>query len=133
MNIKAYMKKVGARAKEASAKISTATSDQKNIFLEKLAETLINHTDDIIEINKKDVGNAIKKNADDAFIDRLTFNFASIKLMADGLIKVSKLNDLIGQISNKKRMPSGIEVAQMRVKQKTTIELRQSLGLAYDT
>jgi len=115
MNIKAYMKKVGARAKEASAKISTATSDQKNIFLEKLAETLINHTDDIIEINKKDVGNAIKKNADDAFIDRLTFNFASIKLMADGLIKVSKLNDLIGQISNKKRMPSGIEVAQMRV------------------
>jgi len=115
MNIKAYIKKVGSRAKEASAKIATATSDQKNIFLVKLAEILINHTDDIIEINKKDVGNAIKKNADDAFIDRLTFNFASIKLMADGLIKVSKLNDLIGQISNKKRMPSGIEVAQMRV------------------
>ena len=115
MNIKEYMRNVGASAKKASAKIAAATSDQKNIFLEKLAEILIDHTDDIIEINKKDVGNAIKTNADDAFIDRLTFNFARIKLMADGLIKVSKLNDLIGQISNKKRMPSGIEVAQMRV------------------
>ena len=30
-------------------------------------------------------------------------------------MKVAKLNDLIGQTTNKKRMPSGIEVAQMRV------------------
>jgi glutamate-5-semialdehyde dehydrogenase len=109
------MEEIGASAKQASAKIATATSDQKNIFLEKLAEILINHTDDIISINKKDVDNAITINADDAFIDRLTFSHANINLMADGLMKVAKLNDLIGQTSNKKRMPSGIEVAQMRV------------------
>jgi len=109
------MKNVGASAKEASAKIATATSYQKNIFLEKLAEILINHTDDIIKINKKDVANAIKTNADDAFIDRLTLNYENIKSMADGLIKISKLTDLIGQISKKKKMPSGIEIAQMRV------------------
>ncbi|MDC0423545.1 glutamate-5-semialdehyde dehydrogenase [Methylophilaceae bacterium] len=115
MDIKSYMEEIGASAKQASAKIATATSDQKNIFLEKLAEILINHTDDIISINKKDVDNAITINADDAFIDRLTFSHANINLMADGLMKVAKLNDLIGQTSNKKRMPSGIEVAQMRV------------------
>ena len=109
------MEEIGASAKQASAIIATATSDQKNIFLEKLAEILINHTDDIISINKKDVDNAITINADDAFIDRLTFSHANINLMADGLMKVAKLNDLIGQTSNKKRMPSGIEVAQMRV------------------
>ncbi len=115
MDIKEYIKNIGASAKEASTKIAAATSDQKNNFLEKLAEILINNTEDIIKINKKDVGNVIKENADDAFIDRLTLNYTNIKSMADGLIKVSKLNDLIGQISNKKRMPSGIEVAQMRV------------------
>ena len=115
MDIKKYMEKVGASAKQASAKIATANSNQKNNFLEKLAKILINHTDDIISINKKDVDNAIKINADDAFIDRLTFSNANINSMADGLIKVAKLNDLIGQTSNKKRMPSGIEVAQMRV------------------
>ena len=115
MNIKEYMRNVGVSAKKASAKIAAATSDQKNIFLEKLAEILIDHNDDIIEINKKDVGNAIKTNADDAFIDRLTLGYANIKSMADGLIKISKLTDLIGQISKKKKMPSGIEIAQMRV------------------
>jgi len=115
MDIKTYMLKVGASAKEASAKIAVATSDQKNIFLEKLAEIIIIHADDIIKINKKDVGKVITADADDAFIDRLTFTHANINLMADGLMKVAKLNDLIGQTTNKKRMPSGIEVAQMRV------------------
>jgi len=115
MNIKTYMLKVGASAKEASAKIAAATSDQKNIFIEKLADLIIIHSDDIIKINKKDLDNAIKINADDAFIDRLKFNHTNIKSMADGLIKVAKLDDLIGQTSNKKKMSSGIEVAQMRV------------------
>ncbi len=115
MNIKTYMLKVGSSAKEASVKIATATSEQKNIFLEKLAEIILINADDIIKINKKDIDNAIAINANDAFIDRLTFNHLSIKSMADGLIKVVKLNDLIGQTSNKKMMPSGIEVAQMRV------------------
>ena len=115
MDIKKYMEKVGSSAKEASAKMAAATSDQKNIFLERLAEILINHTDDIININKKDVNEAITANADVAFIDRLKFTYSNINLMADGLMKVAKLNDLIGQTTNKKRMPSGIEVAQMRV------------------
>ena len=115
MDIKKYMEKVGSSAKEASAKMAAATSDQKNIFLERLAEILINHTDDIININKKHVNEAITANADVAFIDRLKFTYSNINLMADGLMKVAKLNDLIGQTTNKKRMPSGIEVAQMRV------------------
>jgi glutamate-5-semialdehyde dehydrogenase len=115
MDIKTYMQNVGASAKVASVKIATATSDQKNIFLEKLAEILKNHSDEIIKINKKDIDNAITKNANDAFIDRLTFNHTNIKLMIDGLLKVSKLKDIIGETSNKKKMPSGIEVAQMRV------------------
>ena len=97
MNIKTYMLKVGSSAKEASVKIATATSEQKNIFLEKLAEIILINADDIIKINKKDIDNAIAINANDAFIDRLTFNHLSIKSMADGLIKVVKLNDLIGQ------------------------------------
>ena len=115
MNIKTYMEKLGAHAKQTAPIIASATSEQKNTFLEKLAEIIINHTDDIIKINKKDVDNAISKNSDNAFIDRLTFNHKNIKSMSDGLIKVAKLTDLIGQMSNKKSMPSGIEVAQMRV------------------
>ena len=53
------MLKVGSSAKEASVKIATATSEQKNIFLEKLAEIILINADDIIKINKKDIDNAI--------------------------------------------------------------------------
>ncbi|MDG2253254.1 MAG: glutamate-5-semialdehyde dehydrogenase [Methylophilaceae bacterium] len=115
MDIKKYMRKVGFTAKEASAKIATATSEQKNIFLENLAERIINHTNNIIKTNKEDIRIATKNNSDNAFIDRLTFNESNIKLMADGLLKVAKLNDPIGETLNKRKMPSGIEVAQMRV------------------
>ena len=115
MNIKNYIHEVGVTAKKASSKIAIATSEQKNIFLKNLAKIIINHADDIIKTNKKDVKIATLKNSDNAFIDRLTFNDTNIKLMADGLLKVAKLNDPIGQISNKRKMPSGIEVAQMRV------------------
>lgn len=109
------MRKVGFTAKEASAKIATATSEQKNIFLENLAERIINHTNNIIKTNKEDIRIATKNNSDNAFIDRLTFNESNIKLMADGLLKVAKLDDPIGETLNKRKMPSGIEVAQMRV------------------
>jgi glutamate-5-semialdehyde dehydrogenase len=115
MDIKKYMRKVGFTAKEASAKIATATSEQKNIFLENLAERIINHTNNIIKTNKEDIRIATKNNSDNAFIDRLTFNESNIKLMADGLLKVAKLDDPIGETLNKRKMPSGIEVAQMRV------------------
>jgi glutamate-5-semialdehyde dehydrogenase len=115
MNINNYIHEVGVTAKKASSKIAIATSEQKNIFLENLAKIIMNHSDDIIKTNKKDVKIATLKNSDNAFIDRLTFNDTNIKLMADGLLKVAKLNDPIGQISNKRKMPSGIEVAQMRV------------------
>ena len=115
MDIKNYIHEIGVTAKKASSKIAIATSEQKNIFLENLAKIIMNHADDIIKTNKKDVKIATLKNSDNAFIDRLTFNDTNIKLMADGLLKVAKLNDPIGQISNKRKMPSGIEVAQMRV------------------
>ena len=74
MNIKNYIHEVGVTAKKASSKIAIATSEQKNIFLENLAKIIMNHSDDIIKTNKKDVKIATLKNSDNAFIDRLTFN-----------------------------------------------------------
>ena len=75
------MRNVGVSAKKASAKIAAATSDQKNIFLEKLAEILIDHNDDIIEINKKDVDY-------DIFIEEITnLNFLTFENETYKIIK----------------------------------------------
>jgi len=115
MNIKKYMIDMGHAAKKASFKTASATTTQKNKFLNNLGNRILVNVDKIIASNKKDLIQALKDQKDEAFIDRLTLNKKNIIAMADGLFQIEKLNDPIGQISNERTMPSGIKVSQMRV------------------
>ena len=115
MNIKNYMLKIGEQAKKSSFLTASATSVQKNNFLNNLGQRILKNTSKIIDINKKDLNKAAEDNFDDAFIDRLTLNKKNITAMADGLFQIEKLKDPIGQMSNERIMPSGIKVSQMRV------------------
>ena len=115
MDIKKYMLSIGQQAKTASFKIASATTIQKNNFLNNLGERILLNEDKIIASNKKDLLQASKDQKDEAFIDRLALNKKSIVAMADGLFQLEKLDDPIGQINNQKTMKSGIKVSQMRV------------------
>ena len=115
MDIKNYMLKIGTEAKKASFVIASASSLQKNKFLNNLGHRILKNEVKIINANKKDLIQAVKDKHDNAFIDRLTLNEKNIKAMADGLFQIEKLNDPIGEIINTRTMPSGIKVSQMRV------------------
>ena len=115
MDINNYMLKTGEQAKKSSFLTASASSVQKNNFLNNLGQRILKNVSKIISINKKDLDQAAKDNFDDAFIDRLTLNQKNITAMADGLFQIEKLKDPIGQISNERIMPSGIKVSQMRV------------------
>jgi glutamate-5-semialdehyde dehydrogenase len=115
MNIKNYMLKIGTEAKKASFVTASASSLQKNKFLNNLGHRILKNEVKIINANKKDLIQAVKDKHDNAFIDRLTLNEKNIKAMADGLFQIEKLNDPIGEIINTRTMPSGIKVSQMRV------------------
>jgi len=115
MDIKNYMLKIGTEAKKASFVTASASSLQKNKFLNNLGHRILKNEVKIINTNKKDLIQAVKDKHDNAFIDRLTLNEKNIKAMADGLFQIEKLNDPIGEIINTRTMPSGIKVSQMRV------------------
>ena len=115
MDIKNYMLKIGTEAKKASFVTASASSLQKNKFLNNLGHRILKNEVKIINVNKKDLIQAVKDKHDNAFIDRLTLNEKNIKAMADGLFQIEKLNDPIGEIINTRTMPSGIKVSQMRV------------------
>ena len=115
MDIKNYMLKIGTEAKKASFVTASASSLQKNKFLNNLGHRILKNEVKIINTNKKDLIQAVKDKHDNAFIDRLTLNGKNIKAMADGLFQIEKLNDPIGEIINTRTMPSGIKVSQMRV------------------
>lgn len=109
------MLKIGTEAKKASFVTASASSLQKNKFLNNLGHRILKNEVKIINANKKDLIQAVKDKHDNAFIDRLTLNEKNIKAMADGLFQIEKLNDPIGEIINTRTMPSGIKVSQMRV------------------
>ena len=115
MDIKNYILNIGQEAKKASFRTASATTIQKNKFLNNLANRILVNEDKIIASNKKDLIQALKDQKDEAFIDRLTLNKKNIISMADGLFQIEKLDDPIGQISNERIMQSGIKVSQMRV------------------
>ena len=113
------MRDIGVRAKASARILAHATTAQKNAALLAIADAIIAATPQILAANACDTARAaIQATAsghDQAFIDRLTLTEKSIGAMADGMREVVALADPIGEMSELKFRPSGIQVGKMRV------------------
>jgi len=114
-NIKAYMQQVGQQARVASRLMAQADTNAKNRALEAIAQALINSSAALLAANAKDVSTARSSGLDAASLDRLTLTDKTILSMAEGLRQIAQLPDLIGEITDMKFRPSGIQVGKMRV------------------
>ena len=65
--------------------------------------------------NQQDLATARANGLAPALLDRLTLSDQAIRTMAEGLEQIVALSDPIGEISNMKYRPTGIQVGQMRV------------------
>lgn len=115
LSIEHYMHQLGEQAKQAARDMSMATTKQKNNALEFLAELLLQEQNSLMSANQLDLQAGQERGLDSAMLDRLELTPARIQSMADGLKQIAALADPIGEISNRVKRPSGIEVAQMRV------------------
>ncbi|WP_118182195.1 glutamate-5-semialdehyde dehydrogenase [Paraburkholderia phosphatilytica] len=115
MDIDQYMTDLGRRARKASRAMASATTAAKNAALEAIANAIERDSALLKEANARDLARARDKGHDAAFIDRLTLSDKALKTMVEGLRQVMSLADPIGEISNLKYRPSGIQVGQMRV------------------
>jgi glutamate-5-semialdehyde dehydrogenase len=114
-NIKEYMQQVGKQARAASRKMAMADTNAKNRALEAIADAIVASGTSLIAENAKDVAAAKASGLDAASIDRLTLTDKTIKGMAEGLRQIAALPDPIGEISDMKYRPTGIQVGKMRV------------------
>jgi glutamate-5-semialdehyde dehydrogenase len=115
VDLRAYMRELGAAARAAARELARADTETKNRALRAMAAEIRAHAAGLLEANSADVTQAKKDGRDAAFVDRLTLTPASIEQMAEGLEQVAALADPVGTISDRVRRPSGIEVARMRV------------------
>jgi glutamate-5-semialdehyde dehydrogenase len=115
IDIKTYMQSVGREARAASRLVAKAETAAKNRSLEQMAAAIKRDEQVLLAANAMDVESATKRNLDSAMIDRLTLTARSIAGMAEGLLQIAALADPVGEISDLKYRPSGIQVGRMRV------------------
>jgi glutamate-5-semialdehyde dehydrogenase len=115
MDIKHYMADVGQRARQASRAMAKADTGAKNHALTLIAAAIRRNADLLREANRKDLDAAKANGLAEAMLDRLTLSDKAIATMAEGLEQIVALPDPIGEISNMKYRPTGIQVGQMRV------------------
>ncbi|MCX7218635.1 MAG: gamma-glutamyl-phosphate reductase, partial [Burkholderiales bacterium] len=115
LDIKHYMNELGMRARKASIAMAKADSATKNLALQLIAAAIRREAAVLRAANELDLAAAKAGGMDAAMLDRLTLSEQGIAKMAEGLEQIVSLADPIGEISNMKYRPSGIQVGQMRV------------------
>ncbi|MFL9880966.1 glutamate-5-semialdehyde dehydrogenase [Herbaspirillum rhizosphaerae] len=115
LNIEQYMTDIGQRARKASRAMAKADSAAKNRALMLIAAAIRRDADTLRAANQQDLAAARANGLSDAMLDRLTLSDKAIATMAEGLEQIVALPDPIGEISNMKYRPTGIQVGQMRV------------------
>jgi glutamate-5-semialdehyde dehydrogenase len=109
------MEKLGAAARAASRQMAKASTAAKNAALLAMAADIRARQDELLAANAADVAEAHAAGLEPAMLDRLTISAKSIEAMAQGLEQVAALPDPIGEISDMKYRPTGIQVGKMRV------------------
>jgi glutamate-5-semialdehyde dehydrogenase len=115
MNITEYMHQVGRQARAASRAMAKADSATRNRALLLIADAIVRDAPLLRAANQQDLDAATAAGLAPAMVDRLTLSDAAIGTMVEGLRQIVALADPIGEISNMKFRPSGIQVGQMRV------------------
>jgi glutamate-5-semialdehyde dehydrogenase len=114
-DIKQYMTAVGERARQAARAMSRAETDPKNRALHAIADTIDRDRAALETANRQDLDAGAKAGLDAALLDRLALNPERIAAMAQGLREIAALPDPVGEITDLKYRPSGIQVGRMRV------------------
>ncbi len=114
-DIKHYMQQLGTEARAASRAMARADTDTKNKALRAIATAIRRERDTLLAANAADLQAARNNGLEPAMLDRLILSEKSIATMAEGLEQIASLPDPIGEMSDFKYRPSGIQIGKMRV------------------
>ena len=115
LDIATYMQTLGRQARAASRAMAKASTAAKNAALLAMAADIRARSTELLAANAADVAEAKASGLEPAMLDRLTITAKSVEAMAQGLEQVAALPDPIGEISDMKYRPTGIQVGKMRV------------------
>ena len=94
--------------------INTASTEEKNLALEKMAQALVAASPVILEANSLDM-EAARGMISEVMLDRLFLDQERIEGMADGIRQLIALEDPIGEVLEENQLENGLLIVKKRV------------------
>ena len=114
-DLQATVAHMGAAARAASPRMAAASTAAKNAALTALARLLRSETAALQAANARDISSALAAGLAAPLVDRLKLTPAIVETVAQGCEQIAALPDPIGEITDLRSRPSGIQVGRMRV------------------
>ncbi len=115
MDLQRQILDFGKRARGASRTLARLKVEGKSAILLSMADEVLGRRAEILAANQKDLQCAKAGRLAGAMLERLTLNPARLDAMADGIRRVAKLPDPVGQILREWTQPNGIRISKVRV------------------
>ncbi len=109
------LKEQARSAKDASRVLYTASSEQRDLALLYVAELIRSGTEQILDANRSDMKVAEDRGLPKAQLDRLRLTDSRVAQMADGVLSVAALPDVVGRVRDGWVRPNGLRVSRVSV------------------
>ena len=109
------VRELAERARAAAFCLATASTEQKNRALERIAYLLVESGADILQANARDLAEGEKNGLSAALLDRLKIDDKRLAGIADGVREVAALPDPVGEVIESFTRPNGLRIERRRV------------------
>ena len=101
--------------KASSQSLANAAPAKRTRALENIAKLLLERTDEIIAANQLDLDRGAKAEMTKSTMDRIRLDAKRISAIADSVLKVSALPDVLGSVIRGMTLPNALQITQVRV------------------
>jgi glutamate-5-semialdehyde dehydrogenase len=110
-----YALSLAQNARAAATELAPVTAARKNSWLQRVADNLRIHSDEIVSANQKDMENGASSGLSAAMLDRLQLTPDRIESLAQAVEHIISLPDPVGEVIEGQRRPNGLFVSRVRV------------------
>ncbi len=109
------LNEMGESASHGKRVLSRLPAEEKNRALDMAAKRLLDHKEEILSANGKDMESARNRGMSQGLQDRLKLSEDRIAAMAQGLRQIAALPDCVGEVMEEFERPNGLKIAKIRV------------------
>ncbi len=106
---------LGKKALAASRKLAVTSTQERNSWLNAMADALLENMNEILAANAADLEDARKNGLEASKIDRLTLNSERVIAMTQALRHLVALPDPVGRILSSQTRPNGLHIDKVSV------------------